>query len=386
MHSRERAPGNRGASLVRHIRLEAPPTYELPRPGPPLPIVKKWAVLTVSVGLTSLAFTVVGSPSPLMFGGMVGALFIALKAPRQIPTLPRASFLFAQGVIGTAVAVQVDARALRAFAADWPAILLVTIGTLAISVLVGQALRFHGVSPITATFASIAGGASGMTALADDLGADDRVVTVIQYLRVLVILLSLPVVLSLAFPAAASASAPHTALSSPLDLAYTALTIILGLAFGKLARFPSPGVLGPMLVGIGLAGLPIFGDTTVPGWLQAAAFLIIGAQVGLKFTRESLTSISRMLPTAVIGIIVIIAACAGMGMLLSMLTAESAMDSYLATTPGGLPAVLATSAATSGNITFISAVQLMRLITVLLLAPFVSRFFTRRSGHQGERD
>ena len=65
--------------------------------------------------------------------------------------------------------------------------------------------------------------------------------------------------------------------------------------------------------------------------------------------------------------------------MLSGLTGESELDSYLATTPGGLPAVLATSAETSGNVTFVTAVQLMRLILVLLLAPLVARLLLRRN-------
>jgi membrane AbrB-like protein len=341
--------------------------------------VKSWASLVMSIAVASLTFSFLGSPSPLMFGGMVGALFIALKSPRRVPALPRTWFLFAQGVVGTAVATQVDSRALHAFVADWPAILLVTIATLSISVVIGQFLRFHGVSPTTATFASIAGGASGMTALADDLGADDRVVTVVQYLRVLVILLSLPVVISTVFPAAGSAVAPHTDPSTPRDVAYVVISVVIGLVLGRLARLPSPGVLGPLLVGGAIAYAPVFNQPHVPAWVQAAAFLIVGSQVGLKFTRESLVAISRMLPTAIACIVVIIVACAAMGILLSALTSESAMDSYLATTPGGLPAVLAISASTSGNVTFISAVQLMRLLTVLLLAPFVTRYLNRRS-------
>ena len=51
-----------------------------------------------------------------------------------------------------------------------------------------------GISPVTGAFSMIAGGASGITAMARDLGADARMVAVLQYLRVLLIVVLMPVV------------------------------------------------------------------------------------------------------------------------------------------------------------------------------------------------
>ncbi len=45
----------------------------------------------------------------------------------------------------------------------------------------------------------VAGGASGIVAIARDLGADDRVVAIVQYLRVLIILLGMPLVVHAVF-------------------------------------------------------------------------------------------------------------------------------------------------------------------------------------------
>ena len=157
-----------------------------------------WVAFAGTVGLLALALTGINAPSPPLFAGLLGALGFALAYPNRI-TMPRPVFVVAQAAIGVTVAAQVDTGALRAFSADWPAIVLVSLATLIVSALAGQLLLLHGVSRSTATFASIAGGASGMTAIADDLGADSRVVTVIQYLRVLVILLSLPAFVSIVF-------------------------------------------------------------------------------------------------------------------------------------------------------------------------------------------
>jgi uncharacterized membrane protein AbrB (regulator of aidB expression) len=50
-------------------------------------------------------------------------------------------------------------------------------------------------------------------------------------------------------------------------------------------------------------------------------------------------------------------------------------DSYLATTPGGIYAVLATASATGGNLAFIVAAQMLRVLIMLFVAPFAARAY-----------
>ena len=65
--------------------------------------------------------------------------------------------------------------------------------------------------------------------------------------------------------------------------------------------------------------------------------------------------------------------------MLSAATGASALDGYLATTPGGLYAVLATATGSGADATFVLAVQVLRLFVMLLTAPLVARVL-RRSG------
>ena len=106
---------------------------------------------------------------------------------------------------------------------------------------------------------------------------------------------------------------------------------------------------------------------------------MIGLQVGLSFTRESLRTIGRALPLALAVIVGLIVASAGLGAVLSAATGASALDGYLATTPGGLYAVLATATDSGADATFVLAVQVLRLFVMLLTAPLVARAL-RRSG------
>lgn len=341
---------------------------------------RSWVALVLLVAACTAGFELLQVPSAPLFGGLLGGLLQTLVL-RGSAKLPPITFRLAQGVVGVTVGAMIDWRRLIELGSAWPAVIAVTAATLVVSVGVGQLLRLHrGVSASTATFSTIAGGASGMTAIANDFGADDRIVTVIQYLRVLVILSTLPLFVSWAFHTDTSGPVVATASPEPvLGAVYTVLAVGLGLTLGTLLRIPSPAVLGGIGVGAALAALPLFDDAGVPPWLRAAAFVLIGVQVGLRFTRATLRRIGLMMPTAFIVIALIIALCAGLGLLLSAATGVSRIDGYLATTPGGLPAVLAATAATDGDITFVSTVQLLRILIVLVSTPFLARWAFGRS-------
>jgi uncharacterized membrane protein AbrB (regulator of aidB expression) len=70
-------------------------------------------------------------------------------------------------------------------------------------------------------------------------------------------------------------------------------------------------------------------------------------------------------------------ASAGLGAVLAAVTGVSALDGYLATTPGGLYAVLATATGSGADATFVLAVQVLRLFVMLLSAPLVARWLRR---------
>ena len=119
------------------------------------------------------------------------------------------------------------------------------------------------------------------------------------------------------------------------------------------------------------------GPVAVPTWLQWVAFAAIGVQVGLRFDRASLSAIGRMLPVVVLIVLALIASTAGLGALLAWLTPVDALTAYLATTPGGLFAVLAIATDAGADATYVMAVQLLRLLLILAALPLLARWLRR---------
>ncbi len=338
------------------------------------------AVLALGVAGT-LGFGALGLPSPALFAGLAAGLARALAFPQRLG-VPAPAMTVVHAVIGVMVGTLVQLDTLVAIARDWLPVLLVTTATLVLSVLAGylMALR-RGVSRVTGAFSMVAGGASGITVMARELGADERMVAVLQYLRVLLIVVTLPVVAVLVFSADPSGSAvPGGADGGPgwwTELGFMAACGIVGTALAALLRVPTGSLLGPMVVAAALDLGGLSGGAGAPFPLVEAAFLLIGLQVGLGFTRASLRTVGAAMPLALVVLVVLTVACAGLGVFLATATGVSPLDGYLATTPGGMNAVLATATATGADATFVLAVQLLRLFVMLLSAPLLARWLRR---------
>jgi membrane AbrB-like protein len=200
----------------------------------------------------------------------------------------------------------------------------------------------------------------------------------VQYLRVLLVLLAMPLVTTVVFhrPGGAGPLTPGPTRWLP-DLAFVALSVGIGLLLQRVVRAPATAVLAPMLVAVVISATGVLGQVSVPAVLADLGYALIGVQVGLRFTRASLRSIARLLPLATVLIVLVITACAGLGVLLSEVSGVDRLTAYLATTPGGLFAVLATAADSGSDVTYVLAVQVIRVFVMLLVAPLLARAYRR---------
>jgi membrane AbrB-like protein len=319
-------------------------------------------------------------PSAALFGGLLAGLVRGLAVRRRL-VVPRPAMTAAQAVVGVSIGALVQLSTLTGLGEDWLPVVLVTLATLLLSLGAGLVLRLQpGITPVTGAFSMIAGGASGITAMARDLGADARMVAVLQYLRVLLIVVLMPLVATAVYGAGdgGAAGAPTGGPGWAAGLLFTVACAAVGLLLGRGARIPVGSLLGPLLVAAAAHLTGLASDATVPALVQDAAFLVIGLQVGTSFTKESLRTVGRALPPALATIAGLGLACAGLGAVLAAATGVGGLDGYLATTPGGLYAVLATASRSGADTTFVLAVQVLRLFVMLLTAPLLARLLRSR--------
>ncbi|WP_040159425.1 AbrB family transcriptional regulator [Nigerium massiliense] len=337
-------------------------------------------VLAASAGVSAL-MRLLGLPSPELFGALFVSMTYAVSGLGPSLTVPGPVSALGQGLIGVSMGSLIQLATLQALGTHAAVIMAINVATLLASLLMGHLFsRLSHVSEATGAFSLIAGGASGVTAIARELGADDRITGVVQYLRVLIILVGMPIVTTVIFHPARQPGAAPGATDVPLgmSLVYVAISLAAGGLVTRLTHFPAGWLLGPLFVAGALSTWGVLGPTGVPPLLVSLAYAVVGLQVGTRFTRSSLAQVGRLLPLALAMIVLIVAVCAGFGLCLSAVTGLPRLDTYLATTPGGLYAVLATAAESGADVTFVLAVQVIRLILVLFSAPFLAAFYRRR--------
>jgi membrane AbrB-like protein len=193
-----------------------------------------------------------------------------------------------------------------------------------------------------------------------------------QYLRVLVVVLLTPVLIATFGGGGAGSAGPHErTYGDAQDWLLTAVIASGAAVAARRAHVPAGSLLGPMLVAgaVTLAGT----EFAVPPAVRELAFALIGLQVGLRFTLETVREVGRLMVPVLLSILGLMAACFVLALLLDAVTSVDLLDAYLATTPGGLYAVLAVGFGAGANTTFVLAVQTLRVLVMVLVAPLVVR-------------
>ncbi|OSC76867.1 hypothetical protein BA904_29170 [Klebsiella pneumoniae] len=226
-------------------------------------------------------------------------------------------------------------------------------------------------------------GLCSMVVMAQEYGADVRLVALMQYLRVLFVVGAAALVVRYALGNEAQEMTqdivwfPSLTLNFPFTLLLTAVACWLGMRL----RIPSGAMLLPMLLGA-LAQGGGWLMLELPEWLLAMAYAVLGWTVGLQFNKAIFLLALKTLPQIIASIIGLILMCALMALALTHILQMDFMTAYLATSPGGLDTVAIIAAGTRADMSFIMALQTLRLFTILLTGPAMARAISRYAPRQ----
>ncbi|HEY6711293.1 MAG TPA: AbrB family transcriptional regulator [Rubrobacter sp.] len=345
-----------------------------------------WMVLGVGSSLAGLFAQSAGLPAGWLVGPMLVALALAL-AWKEHPTVPRWGRTASLAVVGGMLAATFRPSVLPLVAGHWLPVTLVVGGTLFLSL--GAGLLLSGLVRIdrkTAALGALPGAASGMLAMSDPLGADARLVALMQYTRVVVVVVTATLVGRLVAGASPQPISAQGLQAAPggVDLlvqgtvptyAVTVLVAVLGALAGTRLRLPAGALLGPLILGVALAELGVVYLAWPPGVPQAA-YLVLGLWVGLLFDGASVKRAGRLFPFVLASAVGLVLACAVLGWALAALTGIDGMTAYLATTPGGIESVAIVALGTGADAPLVLAVQMLRLLAVVFAGSLLGRWWS----------
>lgn len=320
-------------------------------------------------------------PAPHVIVSVIIGL-VAASTGLMRRTVPTHLHTGAQAVTGVIIGTFLNIHALGSAGGSLLPLLAVTVATLVLSLIAGLVLaRWTGLDDRTATLGMVAGGSAAIVSASEDLGADSRMVAFMQYLRLTLVVLTMPLLVRFVF--APGVGDFHGLGAKEVEVPFSVIGMVFlvvaapgGYLLGKVLRMPAPALLGPVLLAAiaTVAGIGVY----PPEIFREVAFNIIGLEVGLRLTREALRAMGRMLPKVLLFVLVITGVCALLGYLVTLVTNISPSDAYLATTPGGINAVLAISATVHANVALIFTVQTLRLFAMVILAPAALKWWLNR--------
>ena len=340
----------------------------------------RWLALAGLSAPLSAALLALHMPAAVLLGCMVCALVFSVRGLRL--AVPRRFFGWGQGLLGCLMAQSLHPDQLGQVLTHWPVFVGTTVLLIATSSALGWWLMRRQVMPgTTAVWGMAPGAASAMVVMAEEYGADVRLVAFMQYTRVVVVTVVAALVARAAGAHAPASSPPFDAMAwvtmgSPAGLALTAALVLGG---GWVARrFSVPG--GAMVIPLVACVLVqlVFGLTPAlpPVWM-ALAYAAIGWSVGLRFTRDVLMHALRALPRVMAAMLLLMGVGLASGAVLVLAMGLDPLSAYLATSPGGADSMAVIAATSTVETSFVMAMQLARFLLVLITGPALSRWLAR---------
>ncbi len=343
------------------------------------------AALIASVFLGGFLCYKVHLPASWLIGSMVVSAVFAMKQWGAIK-LHRNAYLLIQAVIGISLSGTFSPSSLTVLAHHWLPVTLVVVLMLLFTIANALYLLFVAkVHPATAMLGSLPGGAGEMTAISESFGADPRLVSVIQYVRLLIIILSVSLISHAAGAVISSYHFAHVqAVSEPLNRQATLSSVNLPLCLavavaggwlGTISRLPAGTLLIPMIFALALAasGHPI----AWPAPILAFAYTTMGMMIGARFDRSTLDELKRLYAPLLLTTLSLMIASVLLAILFTFLMPINALSSYLAATPGGLDSIAVMADELHADATVVLTVHFLRLMLVLIFGPWLVSVFAK---------
>ena len=340
-------------------------------------------VLTYAIGgAGGLLAKTLHLPLPMLLGSLiaVGAAAIAgLKPLGHLPQAPQAVRMVFVPIIGIAIGGAARPEILEQAPGWIPSLLALAVFIPLVHYLGYRALTATGrTDRLTAFYGTAPGGLVETVQLGEEAGADIQMLTMLQFLRLIITIVAVPLAFTWmeghAVGSAGGARVAGTALGI-FDVALLAACGIVGAIIGLKLRLPAGHVLGPILLS-GAAHIAGLTQAVPPGWLLAAAQVVIGTSLGVRFAGMPKGRIAVALRLAALNATITIGLAVAFAFAVAPVAGEPVRAVFLSFAPGGLIEMGLIALSLKMSILYVTAHHLLRIVMAVSLA----RIFGARVG------
>lgn len=332
------------------------------------------AVTLAIAGSAGLAARAAHLPLGLLLGALAATATCAIAGwrplgqPMHLPGWLRTAFVPVIGVsTGGAFTPEVAAQA-----GDWLASLAALVLFIPLIHAAGFLVyRAGGLPPAEAFFGAAPGGLIETVDLAHRHGADEAMVTVLQFLRLIVTIVAVPMIfLVLTGHAVGSASGAKLAGSGALsasDIAVLAACGAGGFWAAHRLHLPAAQMIGPLIFSAAAHGLGLVHGVP-PGWLVGLTQVMLGAGLGVRFLGANHAMLRRASGLAILATGLSLAGAAGAALTLHALVGEDITAVFLAFAPGGLAEMSLIALSLQTSLAFVTVHHVLRIVLAVSVA------------------
>lgn len=325
----------------------------------------------------------IGTPMPFMLGGILGAASYVLwyeRGGNKLPKLSRWVRLVFMSIIGAMIGTRFSPELLQLIPQFWvsglallPFILLAHGGSYLIMRKLGK------YDAKDAYFAALPGGIVDSAALAEEAGADLRVVTAQHFIRIILVVCTVPLLFLVIQGDAVGSLAGETLATANYDLqdiVYLLIIAFIGLTLGRMTRLPVSHMLGPLLLGIAVSITGVV-SIDIPQWMTHLAQYMVGTALGAQFSGISRKLLTRGLGIGIIAGVYMIVLGAIMALFLTKVVPAEFPVLFVSFAAGGLAEMSLIALSLNFNPIVVALHHLMRILfTVWIGALVANRLFS----------
>lgn len=311
-------------------------------------------------------FAALGTVLPWMLGPMA---FMAAASMAGWPVQrPPGGLPLGQLLVGTALGLYFTEPVLQELLRHTGAIAAGAVFALLLGCGAAAVLsRLSGCDGMTAFFASLPGGAGEMSVMADRLGGRADWVAAAHALRIMIVVLTVPPLITWSGAHGAQDWLAATAEVRPGGL--LALLLMAGAGGALLRRIdlPNAWIIGPLVVTIALTGAGL-AWSAMPRGLVNAGQLLIGCALGSRFGAGFFRAAPRFLLSVAATVLLSLVAAACFGVALAWATGIDLPTMLLATAPGGVAEMSLTARALHLGVPVVTSFHVTRMAFLVLSA------------------
>ncbi|MCQ0969861.1 AbrB family transcriptional regulator [Paracoccus sp. TK19116] len=319
-------------------------------------------------------------PLGWLMGSLLTVAALALSGwrpmghPVQVWPMLRTFFV---PVIGVAIGANFTPAILREIPEWWTSLLALVLFVPAVHFLCFRLTEKVGsLDRVTAFFGTLPGGLIEAVEMGAERGADIRILTVLQFLRLILVIVFVPLGFTLltghAVGSAGGAVMGGGGAHGPGQLLILLLAGLVGTLAALRLSFPAPWITGPILLS-GALHLTGVVEGAPPSWLIAATQVVIGTALGVRFAGMSRQDLWAGFRLSVMNTGLVLVLAAAVAAALSATVELPPQAVFLAFAPGGLAEMSLIALSLNMGVVYVSAHHVVRILLSVMMARFMAR-------------